>query len=156
VREVHNVRVMHVGDGYECSLHVKLPSGFTLDQAHDTVTALEACVREAVPSLRRVYTHIEPLARTDWTTKPDSVAVEAERTVIDDAVRRHTGSPPLDVRFRDAENGRIAFVTVQLPGEQPLAVAHRRASLIEGDVRDQRPELADVVVHTEPVSVRQP
>jgi cation diffusion facilitator family transporter len=150
VREVHNVRVMHVGDGYECSLHAKLPSAFSLDQAHETVTALEACVHAAVPELTRVYTHIEPLARTDWTTKPDSGAVAQERSVIDEAVRRHTGSAPLEVRFRDAENGRIAFITVSLPGEQPLVVAHRRASLIEGDVREQRPELADVIVHTEP------
>lgn len=41
-------------------------------------------------------------------------------------------------------------MTIALPGDQPLAAAHRRAGLIEGTVRDQRPELADVVVHTEP------
>jgi cation diffusion facilitator family transporter len=150
VREVHNVRVMHVGDGYECSLHAKLPSGLTLDQAHKTVNQLEASVRAAVPEIARVYTHIEPLAHTDWTTKPGSDQVAEERGIIDHVVTRYTGTSPLDVRFRDSERGRIAFVTVALPGEQPLAVAHRRASLIEGDIRDLRPELADVIVHTEP------
>jgi cation diffusion facilitator family transporter len=153
VREVHNVRVMHVGDGYECSLHAKLPSNLTLNQAHELVSRLETSVRRAVPEVVRVYTHIEPLARTDWTTKPDSDEVAQERAVIDEVVRRHTGVPPLDVRFRDAENGRIAFVTVGLPGEQPLAVAHRRAGLIEHDIRERRPELADVIVHTEPAAL---
>jgi cation diffusion facilitator family transporter len=152
VREVHNVRVMHVGDGYELSLHVKLPADQTLDDAHETVTRLEESIRTALPELRRVYTHIEPLARTDWTTKPTGGEVEDERRVIDDVVRRYTGAAPLDVRFRDSERGRVAFVTVALPGEQPLRVAHRRAGRIEADVRDARPELADVVVHTEPAS----
>ena len=150
VREVHNVSVMHVGDGYELSLHAKLPSDQTLAQAHGTVTRLEQSVRAAVPELKRVYTHIEPLARMDWTTRPTTDEVAEERRVIEEAVRRFTGADPLRVRFRDSERGRVAFVTVALPGDQPLAAAHRRAGLIEGTVRDRRPELADVVVHTEP------
>jgi divalent metal cation (Fe/Co/Zn/Cd) transporter len=150
VREVHNVRVMHVGDGYEVSLHAKLPSDQTLEAAHKTVSELERSVRATIPEVGRVYTHIEPLDETDWATKPDRDEVEAERSVIDEAVRRHTGRPPRRIRFRDSERGRIAFVTIELPGGQPLRSAHRRAGLIEADVRDQRPELADVVVHTEP------
>jgi divalent metal cation (Fe/Co/Zn/Cd) transporter len=137
---VHNVRVMHVGDTYELSLHAKLPSDQTLAEAHATVSRLESSIRAAVPELARVYTHMEPLARTDWTTKPTGDEVVAEREVIGEVVRHFTGADPLDVRFRDSERGRIAFVTV----------AHRRAGLIEGQVRDQRPELADVIVHTEP------
>jgi len=154
VREVHNVSVMHVGDGYELSLHAKLPSEQTLDEAHETVSGLERSVKAAVPELRRIYTHIEPLAPTDWTTKPTRDEVTEERRIIEQAVRRFTGTDPLKVRFRDLERGRVAFVTVALPGDQPLAAAHRRAGLIEGTVRDQRPELADVVVHTEPVRDR--
>jgi cation diffusion facilitator family transporter len=152
VREVHNVRVMHVGDGYELSLHAKVPGGQTLDAAHDVAERVEAAIHAAVPELRRIYTHIEPLAATDWARKPSSDEVADERAVIEDVVRHYTGADPLDVRFRDSESGRIAFVTVALPGEQPLAVAHRRAGLIEHEVRDRRPELADVIVHTEPMS----
>jgi cation diffusion facilitator family transporter len=154
VREVHNVRVMHVGDSHELSLHAKLPSHQTLDGAHETVSRLEASILAAVPELSRVYTHIEPLASTDWTTKPSSDEVAEERDVIAAVVRRYTGADPVEVRFRDSERGRIAFVTATLPGRQPLAVAHRRAGLIEADVRDQRPELADVIVHTEPASAQ--
>jgi len=151
VREIHNVRVMQVGDGYEVSLHVKLPADRTLDQAHGTTSQVEGTIRDAVPELSRVYTHIEPLAATDRTTKPSADDVAAERAAILEAVRRHTGGDPLAVRFRDSERGRVAFVRVGMPGEQPLASAHRRAGLIEADVRDRRPELADVVVHTEPI-----
>ena len=70
VREVHNVRVMRVGDAYELSLHVKLPRELNLAEAHDVIERLEAEVRAEVPELRRVHTHIEPLSRTDWAMAP--------------------------------------------------------------------------------------
>lgn len=150
VREVHNVRVMNVADGYELSLHVKLPSDLTLGRAHEIVTTLEDAIHSAVPELRRIFTHIEPLAQIDWTVEPSTDDVQSDRDLIDTVVRRHTGTAPLDVCFRDADRGRVAFIVVALPADQPLRVAHRRTGLIEADVRDQRPGLADVVVHTEP------
>ena len=53
--------------------------------------------------------------------------------------------------FRDGEQGRVALVTVTLPGEQPLPSAHRHAGEIEEAVRERCPGLADVIVHTEPM-----
>ncbi len=150
VREVHNVRVMNVAGGHELSLHVKLPSGLTLQHAHTIVTRLETAIAADVPELSRVFTHIEPLARVDWTVEPSTEEVQEEIDLIDAVVRRYTGARPVEVCFRDAERGRVAFITVVLPAEQPLRVAHQRTGLIEADVRDGRPELADVIVHTEP------
>jgi cation diffusion facilitator family transporter len=150
VREVHNVRVMHVGDGYELSLHVKLPRELSLTQAHAAVERLEGRVRAEIPELRNVHTHIEPLARTHWGRTPASDDTEAERAAVEETVHRLTGAPPLEVGFRDTERGRIALVTIVLPGEQPLPSAHRHAGEIEEAVRERCPSLADVIVHTEP------
>jgi cation diffusion facilitator family transporter len=150
VRELHNVRVMHLPDGYELSLHVKLPRELSLTEAHDAVERLESRIREEVPELRKVHTHIEPLARTDWGRKPPSDDTADERAAIEETVRRVTGANPSDVSFRDGERGRIALVTITLPGEQPLPSAHRHAGAIEEAVRERCPSLADVIVHTEP------
>ena len=150
VRELHNVRVMRVGDAYELSLHVKLPRDLSLAEAHDVIERLEAAVRAAVPEIRSVHTHIEPLSRTDWASDPPDDATAEERAAVEDTVRGVTGSLPASVRFRDAERGRVAFVTITLPGEQPLPVAHHDAGRIEEAVRERCPSLADVIVHTEP------
>jgi divalent metal cation (Fe/Co/Zn/Cd) transporter len=150
VREVHNVRVMRLPDGYELSLHVKLPRELSLEEAHGAVERLEQRVREEVPELRYVHTHIEPLSRTDWASAPDTGETAVEREAIESAVRRFTGSSPLAVSFRDGEQGRVALVTVSLPGDQPLPSAHRHAGAIEEAVRERCPALADVIVHTEP------
>ena len=150
VREVHNVRVMHVRDGYELSLHVKLPRELSLAQAHDVIERVEGGIHAAVPELRSVHTHIEPLSRTDWALAPDPDDTARERSAVEEIVRGITGAPPAGLRFRDAERGRVALVTIRLPGEEPLPSAHRHAGQIEEAVRRRCPGLADVIVHTEP------
>lgn len=152
VREIHNVRLIHTGDGYELSLHVKLPPTEPLQDAHALVTELEAAVRHAVPEVGDIHTHMEPLSETDWARRPTVSEVADQESVIDEVVRRYTGSPPGAVRFRDAEAGRIALVDIVLPGEQPLRAAHRRAGDVEAAVRERCPDLVDVVVHTEPAA----
>ena len=150
VREVHNVRVMHLPDGYELSLHVKLPQELSLTEAHDVVERLEQRVRAELPELRNVHTHIEPLSGTDWATRPAVDETAGERDAIDDIVRHVTGAAPAAIGFRDGEQGRVALVTITLPGDQPLPSAHRHAGAIEESVRERCPALADVIVHTEP------
>jgi len=142
--------VMRLPEGYELSLHVKLPRELSLDDAHGAVERLEERVRDEVPELRIVHTHIEPLAGTDWASAPTSDDTAVEREAIEAAVRRFTGAAPLRVTFRDGEHGRVALVTVTLPGDEPLPMAHRHAGAIEEAVRERCPDLADVIVHTEP------
>ena len=102
--------------------------------------------------LRAVHTHIEPLSRTDWASTPTRDEVAGAREAIAEVVRRYTGQAPAGVQFRDGERGRVALIDVLLPADQPLPSAHRRAGDIEEAVRERRPELADVIVHTEPAA----
>jgi cation diffusion facilitator family transporter len=152
VREIHNVRVIYTGDHYELSLHVKLPPGLPLREAHALVSKLETAIHEAVPEVRDIHTHIEPLAETDRARRPSLREVADQRAVIEEVVERLTGAPPGRVRFRDAESGRIALVDIELPADQPLRSAHRRAGEIEEEVRERCPDLVDVLVHTEPAT----
>src|SRR4051794_14648149 len=152
VREVHNVRVMQIDGRPELSLHAKLPRELALGEAHAVVERLEAAMREAVPELRGVHTHIEPLSDTDWATRPPRDEVAQAREAIEEVVSRYTGHQPSRVSFRDADRGRVALIDVLLPADQPLTSAHKRAGAIEEAVRERCPELADVIVHTEPAS----
>jgi divalent metal cation (Fe/Co/Zn/Cd) transporter len=150
------VRVMHLPEGYELSLHVKLPNELSLTEAHYVVERLEGLIREAIPDLRNVHTHIEPLSGTDWARLPPSDDTTTERAAIEETVRLVTGADPAAVSFRDGESGRIALVTITLPGEQPLPSAHRHAGEIEAAVRERCPSLGDVIVHTEPQETARP
>jgi divalent metal cation (Fe/Co/Zn/Cd) transporter len=57
---------------------------------------------------------------------------------------------PRALRFLDTDEGLVAFLTLGLDPGTTLDEAHRRASEIEERIRRERPEIADVIVHTEP------
>src|SRR5439155_23168047 len=102
---------------------------------------------EAVPEVASVQTHIEPLTGEAAGTAVDSAAgAELVRRIV----REGTGTEPRELRFLHTTEGLVAFLTLGLDPNVPLAEAHARASEIEERIRLERPQIADVIVHTEP------
>jgi cation diffusion facilitator family transporter len=151
VREVHNVTVLRVGRGAELALHMKVPSGLTLRAAHDIASEVEGAIRAAVPEVTRVQTHIEPLPEVVATPalQADN-GHESERAAIAAVARELTGRAPRELRFRRTEQGLLVFLTLGLAPEATLEQAHAQASEVEQRVRAEHPEIADLVIHTEP------
>jgi len=147
VREIHNVSVLHVDDGVEISLHLKLPGSLSLDEAHEIATELEEAIRVDLPEVDRVQTHLEPLA-DDSAAEQLVVGDEAER--VAELVRETTGRRPRELRLVRTDEGLVAFLTLGMNPNRALADAHAAASEIEARIRGEYPEIAYVVVHTEP------
>jgi cation diffusion facilitator family transporter len=148
VREVHNVTVLDVDGHTEVSLHLKMPGELTLGEAHEVANEVEAAISAAVPEVDSVQTHLEPLAEAaaGRTMEDDS----AERRVVLRIVRNVTGEEPRELRFLHTDEGLTAYLTLGLDPTSALADAHARASEIEEQIRRARPDIADVIVHTEP------
>jgi cation diffusion facilitator family transporter len=145
VREVHNVSVLSVDSGVEVSLHLKLPGDLSLDEAHEIAEEVEHAILEAVPDVSSVQTHIEPL-----TEERAGMRVAGDRELVERIVRNVTGKEPEDLRFLHTDEGLVAYLTLRLERDTPLAEAHAAASRIEEAIRRERPDIADVIVHTEP------
>jgi cation diffusion facilitator family transporter len=148
VREVHNVNVLDVGGQTEVSLHLKLPGTLSLEDAHDVATEVEDAITSAVPEVDSVQTHLEPLAEV--AEGRSMVDDSAERGVVLSIVRDITGQEPRELRFVRTDEGLTAYLTLGMDPSSPLADAHARASEIEERIRRARPDIADVIVHTEP------
>jgi divalent metal cation (Fe/Co/Zn/Cd) transporter len=148
VREVHNVSVLDVGSRTEVSLHLKLPGELKLEEAHEVANQVESAIAAAVPEVDAVQTHIEPLAEVGEGRRMDDDT--AERDVVLRIVREITGEEPRELRFLRTDEGLLAYLTLGLDASSPLAEAHARASQIEERIRRARPDIADVIVHTEP------
>jgi cation diffusion facilitator family transporter len=145
VREVHNVSVLDVAPGTEVSLHLKLPGDLSLDEAHEIAEEVERAILETVPEVSSVQTHIEPLAEAG-----KGMRVTGDRELVERIVRDATGREPEALRFLRTDEGLVAYVTLRLERDTPLADAHAAASRIEEAIRRERPDIADVLVHTEP------
>jgi cation diffusion facilitator family transporter len=144
VREVHNVSVVSVDSGTELSLHLKLPGDLSLEEAHAIAEQVERAIERAVPEVSSVQTHLEPLGEEAAGTEVPGDAATVRRIV-----RSELGIDPAELRFVDTDEGLVAYLTLRL-GADTLADAHADASRVEELIRRERPEITDVVVHTEP------
>jgi divalent metal cation (Fe/Co/Zn/Cd) transporter len=145
VREVHNVVVVDVGGALQVSLHLKLPGELPLDDAHDVAEDVEGAIREAIPEVANVQTHLEPLAEAG---RGAELQLDAES--IARIVEERVGKRPRDLRFLTTDKGVVAYLTLTLDPATTLAEAHEHASGVEERIRNAHPEIAEVIVHTEP------
>jgi divalent metal cation (Fe/Co/Zn/Cd) transporter len=150
VREVHNVVVLRVGDGAELTLHMKVPTALTLQAAHDIACEVEAAILAAVPDITHVQTHIEPLPEDSGTPAKPAGGLQRERAGVAAVVRELTGREPRELRFRQIDQGLLAYLTLSLDSQTALVDAHARASEIERRIKVEHPEILDILIHTEP------
>ena len=148
IREIHNIAVVATERGIEVSLHLKLPGELSLEDAHEVASEVERAIQEAAPEVASVQTHLEPLA--EETAGRPAAGVEEESAVIQRIVRDATGSLPRELRFLRTDEGLVALLTLRLDPRRPLSEAHARASEVEERIRAERPDIAEVIVHTEP------
>jgi len=149
VSEAHDITIFEHGDEVSVSLHLKLPAASSIQEAHEVAERVEREI-SALPHVIDVRTHLEPLERpiaADPTRSLDNRLALARITMI---VREQTGAEPRDVRLLPTESGSVLFMTVHVGESSSLTNAHRIASELEEAIRLALPEIADVVVHTEP------
>lgn len=145
VREIHDVAVIETADGVEVSLHLKLPPELPLAAAHAQAEAVERAIREAVPEVARITTHLEPL-----TDETPGAEVGRDARAVERAVREATGEAPRSTRVLETPQGLVVLVTLAVDGGSSLRDAHARAHEVVSRVRAAVPDVHDVIVHTEP------
>jgi divalent metal cation (Fe/Co/Zn/Cd) transporter len=150
VREVHNVNVLTVDGRTEISLHLKLPGALSLGEAHAVAEHVERTILDAVPEAAAVRTHLEPLAEIAEGRRPSDWEVEGHMEAVLRIVTDELGAPPRGLRMLETGDGLVLFLTLALDPHTELVAAHERASAVEERIRRERPDIADVHVHTEP------
>ena len=145
VREIHNLSVIELPDGFHVSLHLKLPGELPLDEAHGIAEQVEQAIVEGVPEIVDVQSHLEPLAEPAAGREADDDPAEIERIV-----HETTGGAPRALRFLHTDEGLVVFLTLALDPAVSLAEAHATASRVEERIWLVVPDVAEVIVHTEP------
>jgi divalent metal cation (Fe/Co/Zn/Cd) transporter len=109
---------------------------------------VERAIRATVPEVEAVQTHLEPLAEDEPARAVENV--DARAGDVSRIVSEVLGHEPRELRFLQTDEGLVAFLTLGLDPAGSLADAHTQASEVEARIRSARPEIADVIVHTEP------
>lgn len=147
----HYVHAHEVRGRYFVDLHVEVPTDLTLGQAHDQVSRLELAVRDELPQVHDIHSHIEPA-----TAQVAAGGVEAGvRRKLQAQIATVAGEmPELDgcdqVYIRSGRNGYDVVIHCRADCNLPVAEAHSLADELERRLQLRIPEIERVLVHVEP------
>jgi cation diffusion facilitator family transporter len=148
---VHEVIPTTGPEGLMLDLHVEAPPELTVGAAHDLVSQFETRMRERLPDLARIVTHIEPAHPHEEVAAHDEYMRRLGYKALELAANEQ---PDLnwhdaDIR-REPDGGYALSVHCNLPDDMPLEDAHRLAERVETRLRAELPALHRVTIHTEP------
>ncbi len=152
VMEAHDITIFEQDGSASVSLHLKFPADLDLGSAHEISERVERAIC-ARPGVGEAQTHLEPLERR---LAARSVERGDERHTVSEIERlvraraEVTSLPAEQVRLLSTDAGRVLFLTLGVDPGESLVDAHRLASELEEELRQSMPDLADVVIHTEP------
>jgi cation diffusion facilitator family transporter len=149
VMEAHDITIFEQQDSVNVSLHLKFPAELPLAEAAEIADRVERAIL-ARPRVSAVQTHLEPLERTLSSRAADISADLHATREIERLVRERTEREPRRVKLLSTEAGRVVFLTLDVDAGESLMAAHRLASELEEELRRRVPDIADVVIRTEP------
>jgi|SRR5437588_1067296 len=149
VLEAHDITIFEQDGSVNASLHLKFPADLPLRDAAEVARGVEQAIH-ATLGVAAVQTHLEPLERPLSAQPPDAGDEGQARHQIERIVHEHTGARPQSVKLLATDTGRVVFLTLGVDRDQSLSDAHRLAGELEDELRQRIPDIADVVIHTQP------
>lgn len=146
---IHAVRLYDLPDGYTLELHLEMSENLQVAEAHKLATDFEDRVCKAIPSIKRVITHLEPKFAQDRNLAP--IDPQKIQKVVEEVVQKETQDcQPHDLRLESA-HGKISLsFHCTLDGKTKLVDAHNLTDRIEHALYSLLPNLDRVYIHIEP------
>lgn len=139
--------------GFSLEMHVEVEAALTLGQAHKRVDEFERRAHEALPGLRSLVTHIEPVPVP--VALPDEEGALARATALRGRITLIADSLAglgacHSVELHNIGGHLTATLHVTQSADQPLPESHALAEAITIRLHAHEDSLDRVVVHVEP------
>ena len=149
---IDEVSMIDTPDETVLEMHVEVPPGQTLNEAHDLVSQLETNIQRKMPGLDEVITHIEPAQMTGehdrGFSNKQGQAIKQRALAL---LRGHY--PAVDwhhVRVYQRETGITVTMHAAFSEGMTVESAHRIIDQAETLLRSHIPQLTRVTIHAEP------
>jgi cation diffusion facilitator family transporter len=147
---VHDVSVQDLKGRLHVEQHLELDERLTLKEAHDHVTLLEAEIRDDVPEISSILTHIESEPATIETG--DEIVRDAK---LEQQLKTAALHFPEILDIHDVEVKRVRdrlYISCHctFDDELPLSRVHDVQTELEIRIKQHAPELFRVLIHPEP------
>jgi len=149
---VHDVSVQDLEGRLHVEQHLELDEQLTMKQAHDEVTRLEIEIRNDVPEISTILTHIESEPATIETG--EQIVREPE---LESRLKNIVQEFPevLDVhefQFKRFRERLYVSCHCTLPDDMQLSRVHDVQTELEIRFKHDAPELFRVLIHPEPMT----
>jgi len=147
----HGVRIYDEGGGRLLELHLEVSDLLTLEEAHAQASAFEEELRQTLPEIDQVVTHIEPTGDST-ATRQATLADEIRVLQILEGMPAEIGvvCQPHDLRVHRVGGELLLSFHCTMGQAVSIASAHSITEQVERYLRTRMPELGRVVIHTEP------
>jgi cation diffusion facilitator family transporter len=147
---VHDISVQDLAGHLHVEQHIELDERMTLKDAHDQVTELEADMRQDVPEISEILTHIESEPAT--IERPEELVGDAE---LEHRLKAVAAQFPeiLDVHdftFKRVRGRLYVSCHCTLSDSLSLSRVHDIQTELEIRFKQDAPELFRVLIHPEP------
>ena len=147
---VHDVSVQDLGGHLHVEQHLEMDERLTLKDAHDQVTVLESEMREEVPEISSILTHIESEPATIETGDEIVRDARLERRLKSIAAEFPEIMDMHDVQIKRVRNRLYVSCHCTLSDDLPLSRVHDISTALETRFKHDAPELFRVLIHPEP------
>lgn len=151
---VHRVRSRGSPVSIFVDLHVKVYPGMSTDQAHAIATEVEQQIIDNYSNVAEVLVHIEP-GKFEFENIPGFEKSYQEYQSLSYDLRQIADMMGLgvhDVHVSQDQNGQLDVEAhLELQGGGTLVQAHEIAERYESRVREQWPQVTNIITHLEPL-----
>ena len=147
---VHDISVQDLSGRLHVEQHVELEETLTLKAAHERITELEVEMKNDIPEISTILTHIESeparIERGDGLVRAPSFERKLQGVTrqFPEVVDMH------DLVFKRVGGRLYLSLHCTMKDDLPLSRVHDIQSEMEGRFRQEIPELFRVLIHPEP------
>ncbi len=147
---VHDISVQDIQGLLHVEQHVELDERMPLKEAHDRVTRLESEMRQDIPEISSILTHIESEPATIEASEGMVEAPSFERRILSAAGAFPEVVDAHDLMFKRVAGRLYLSLHCTMKDDLPLARVHDIQTALESRFRQEVPDLFRVLIHPEP------
>ncbi|MEM2129769.1 MAG: cation transporter dimerization domain-containing protein, partial [Candidatus Bathyarchaeia archaeon] len=150
IRDIHGISVKTIDGKLFISYHIELDPKITIASAHEIADILERHIKEKLPNVSTIISHLEPsseISETEYSYK-STVFLEKEIEKTSLSMPEVSSLHELEILVRD---GKFSVtVHCEIDSSITLTRAHEIATKIEEKIRSIDKRVNQVSVHCEP------
>lgn len=153
----HSIRLYDVMGGLSVEMHLDVNEALSVTEAHEQAARFESALRQALPEIQRVVTHMEPAGDATATYRA-TPADEQQALAALHEVAAELGfhCQPHEVAVRRLGNDLSLSFHCTVDGNATITDAHTLTEQAERILRSRVPHLSRVVIHVEPPDAPEP